>query len=193
MRKFLLSTALMALVAGPALAQGIIVDQSGPSAGPVIAVVPAPPSVRRYVVDNPTPPVVLEGRISQGSVVPADVELVPVPEHPGYVYFYDADNRPIVVRAEDRQVVYVDEDGIPVEEGALAAAPDDVPDELIGYVTEHPLDPVAIDGTVEIGYEVPASAELQPVEGYDGYSYFYHEGRPYVVKTAERRVVYYAR
>ena len=194
MRKLLISTALVAVIAGPALAQQqVIVRDSGPSAGPVIAVVPAPDSVRRYIVDNPRPPVVLEGRISQGSVVPMDVELVPVPENPDYVYFYDGDNRPVVVRAQDRQVVYVDEDGIPLDpQDEVVPSQDAMPDELIGYVRENPLDPVAIEGDVDIGYEVPAGAALEPVAGYDGYSYFYHDGRPYVVKTAERRVIYYA-
>ena len=194
MRKLLISTALVAVIAGPALAQQqVIVRDSGPSAGPVIAVVPAPDSVRRYIVDNPRPPVVLEGRISQGSVVPMDVELVPVPENPDYVYFYDGDNRPVVVRAQDRQVVYVDEDGIPLDpQDEVVQSQDAMPDELIGYVRENPLDPVAIEGDVDIGYEVPAGAALEPVAGYDGYSYFYHDGRPYVVKTAERRVIYYA-
>ena len=191
MRKLLISTALIAVLAGPALAQQVIVRDSGPSAGPVIAVVPAPESVRRYIVDNPRPPVVIEGRLSQGSVVPMDVELVPVPENPEYVYFYDGDNRPVVVRAQDRQVVYVDEDGIPVEPQATIVQ--DMPDELIGYVRDNPVDPVMIEGDIDIGYEVPDSATLQPVAGHDGYSYFYHDGRPYVVKTAERRVVYYAR
>jgi hypothetical protein len=191
MRKLLISTALVAVLAGPALAQQVIVQDSGPSAGPVIAVVPAPESVRRYIVDNPRPPVVIEGRLSQGSVVPMDVELVPVPENPEYVYFYDGDNRPVVVRAQDRQVVYVDEDGIPVEPQATIVQ--DMPDELIGYVRDNPVDPVVIEGDIDIGYEVPDSATLQPVAGHDGYSYFYHDGRPYVVKTAERRVVYYAR
>ena len=194
MRKLLFSTALVAVLAGPALAQQqVIVQDSGPSAGPVVAVVPAPQSVRRYIVDNPRPPVVLEGRISQGSVVPMDVELVPVPDNPEYVYFYDGDNRPVVVRAEDRQVVYVDEDGIPVApQRTVVQTEDPMPDELIGYVRDNPVDPVVIDGDVDIGYQVPAGAALQPVAGYDGYSYFYHDGRPYVVKTDERRVVYYA-
>ena len=194
MRKLLISTALVAVIAGPALAQQqVIVRDSGAAAGPVIAVVPAPDSVRRYIVDNPRPPVVLEGRISQGSVVPMDVELVPVPENPDYVYFYDGDNRPVVVRAQDRQVVYVDEDGIPLDpQDEVVQSQDPMPDELIGYVRENPLDPVAIEGDVDIGYEVPAGAALEPVAGYDGYSYFYHDGRPYVVKTAERRVIYYA-
>ncbi|BDA82548.1 hypothetical protein Sa4125_00900 [Aureimonas sp. SA4125] len=185
MRKLLLATAaLAALGAGSAMADQIVVKDSGPMAGPVVAVVPAPDSVRSYVVANPRPAVRLEGEIVQGYVVPGDVELVPVPDNPDYVYFYAGDNRPVIVRAEDRSVVYVDADTV-VDDG--------IPDELIGYVRDNPVDPLVLEGDIAVGYEVPVDARLQPVDGYKGYSYFYHNGQPYVVDQTSRRVVYYPR
>jgi hypothetical protein len=191
MRQFLLATVAFATItAGPALADQIVVRDSGPMAGPVVAVVPAPEPVRTYVIANPRPAVQLEGKISQGYVVPDSVELVPVPDNPDYVYFYAGDNRPVIVRAQDRSVVYVDANT--VVDGAPMVG-DGIPDELIGYVRDNPIDPLTIEGDIDVGYEVPVDARLQPVDGYKGYSYFYHNGRPYVVDQTSRRVVYYAR
>ena len=185
MRKLFFATvALAALGAGPVLADQIVIRDSGAMAGPVVAVVPAPEPVRSYVIAHPQPSVQLEGQVVQGYVVPDSVQLVPVPENPDYVYFYDGENRPVIVRAQDRSVVYVDASGV-VDDG--------IPDELIGYVRDNPVDPLTIEGDVGIGYVVPQDARLQPVDGYKGYSYFYHNGRPYLVDQSSRRVVYYAR
>lgn len=188
MRKIFIATTALVMIAGGASAQ-VVVKDSGPMAGPVVDVVPAAPeSVREYVLTNPRPPVVLEGEIRQGYVVPADVELIPVPDQPDYVYFYSGDNRPVIVRAQDRSVVYVESGGSDV-----VAVEREVPDELIGYIRKNPVDPVVLEGEVEVGYEVPADVVLQPVDGYQGYSYIYYDGRPYVVDTATRKVVYLAR
>lgn len=185
MRHFLFTTvALAAFGASPVMADQIVIRDSGAVAGSVVTVVPAPEPVRSYVIANPRPAVQLEGEISQGYVVPDSVELVPVPDNPDYVYFYAGDNRPVIVRAQDRSVVYVDAD---------AVVNDGIPDELIGYVRDNPVDPLTIEGDIDVGYEVPVDARLQPVDGYKGYSYFYHNGRPYVVDQTSRRVVYYAR
>lgn len=190
MRQFLFaSVAFAALGTAPVMADQIIVRDSGAMAGPVVAVVPAPEPVRSYVIANPRPAVELEGEISQGYVVPDSVELVPVPDNPDYVYFYAGDDRPVIVRAQDRSVVYVDADT--VVDGTVVD--DGIPDELIGYVRDNPIDPLTIEGDIDVGYEVPVDARLQPVDGYNGYGYFYHDGRPYVVDQTSRRVVYYAR
>jgi hypothetical protein len=191
MRQFLLTTvALAAFGAGPVLADQIIVRDSGSVAGSVVTVVPAPEPVRSYVIANPRPAVQLEGELSQGYIVPDSVELVPVPDNPDYVYFYAGDDRPVIVRAQDRSVVYVDADT--VVDGAPVVQ-DGIPDELIGYVRDNPVDPLTIEGDIDVGYEVPVDARLQPVDGYKGYSYFYHNGQPYVVDQTSRRVVYYPR
>lgn len=190
MRSFLIAGATALLLSGTASAQTVIVDQSGPDAGPIVAV-ETPATVRRYVVSNPRPGVVLEGRVSEGYVVPETVELVPVPDDPDYVYFYDADNRPVIVRAADRSVVAIETTEAVVPADALSS--DALPDELIGYVRENPADDIVLEGRIEDGYVVPAETTLRPVAGYDGYSYFYSEGRPYIVNNADRRVVYIAR
>ncbi|KQT41992.1 hypothetical protein ASG43_17060 [Aureimonas sp. Leaf454] len=185
MRNVILAAAAVALLSGPAAAQGVIVDAGGPNGGPLVAV-ETPTTVREYVIGNPRPAVVLEGRLVEGAIVPETVELVPVPSDPDYVYFYDADNRPVIVRASDRSVVAV--------ETTTAALPSgDLPDELIGYVRDNRADDLVLEGRIENGYVVPVEARLTPIAGYDGYSYFYSEGRPYVVSNVDRRVVYIAR
>lgn len=184
MRKLLITTVAALALTGPALAQ-VVVKDSGPMAGPIIEIRPA---AREYVIANPRPPVILEGRISEGYVVPENVELVPVPDQPEYVYFYGEDNQPVIVRAEDRSVVYVEQSN-----GDVVAVEEDLPDELIGYIRENPIDPIVIEEEIDVGYVVPTELEVQPIDGYQGYSYFYHNGRPYVVDQSSRRVVYLAR
>lgn len=92
-----------ALVGGPV---GAVV---GGVAGTVIAgtAANAPQEVRTYVVANPTSPVVVQGDIVDGYVVPEAVTLAPVPSNPDYAYFYTNDNRPVIVHSGDRRVVTV--------------------------------------------------------------------------------------
>ena len=185
MRHLILAAAAAAMLCGPAAAQDVVIDAAGPDVGPVIVVGPPDP-VRQYVIANPRPAVVLEGRIEEGFVVPPSVDMVPVPDEPDYVYFYDDAGRPVIVSADDRSVVTI--------ESTTAALPDDaIPDEVIGYIRQNPSDDLVLEGRIEDGYVVPPEADLAPIDGYDGYSYFYHDGLPYVVSNADRRVVYIAR
>lgn len=139
MRKIILASAALALLAGPALAQTTVITTTEPASdgeraagtlagtgtgavagalvgGPVGAVVggvagtvigsaaSAPDDVRQYVVANPVDPVVVEGSVTEGYVVPETVTLTPVPSNPDYVYFYNND-RPVIVSKADRRVV----------------------------------------------------------------------------------------
>ncbi|WP_294643128.1 DUF1236 domain-containing protein [uncultured Aureimonas sp.] len=141
MRRFILATAALGLLAGPVLAQTTVVTTTEPKSegeqaagtlagagtgavagalvgGPVGAAIggvagmaiggaaSAPDEVRQYVVANPTQPVVVEGKITQGSVIPGTVTLVPVPSNPEYEYFYTSDNQPVIVSKADRKVIY---------------------------------------------------------------------------------------
>jgi outer membrane lipoprotein SlyB len=58
-----------------------------------------------YARANPTEPVVIEGDIEAGFVVPADIELHVVESDPEYGYFYTND-RVWFVQLSDRTVVY---------------------------------------------------------------------------------------
>ena len=46
----------------------------------VIVEVPQP--ARDYVIAHPSDPVVIEGDVALGTVIPEDIELVPVPDSP---------------------------------------------------------------------------------------------------------------
>ncbi|WP_279482817.1 DUF1236 domain-containing protein [Aureimonas sp. SK2] len=90
-----------ALVGGPVGA--VVGGVAGMAVGGIAS---APDDVRQYVVANPTAPVVVEGEITQGSVIPGTVTLVPVPSNPDYEYFYTSNNQPVIVSKADRKVVY---------------------------------------------------------------------------------------
>ena len=66
---------------------------------------------------------------------------------------------------------------------------EEIPDDVVTYVRENPIDagPV-LEGRIVDGTIVPADVSLVPVQGYDGYSYFYQEGAPVIVDS-QRRVV----
>jgi hypothetical protein len=71
-------------------------------------VVEVPQTARDYVIAHPTDPIVVEEELTVGAAVPADVELVPIPDTPEYSYVY-VDKRPIIVSTKDRKVVYLSE------------------------------------------------------------------------------------
>lgn len=206
MRKYLIAAAAIALVCGPAAAQtqqqqaeqaGGTVAGTATGAiggaivgGPVGAVIggvigaaignsaSAPEPVRQYVIANPTRPVAVKGEITKGYIVPESVHLTEVPSDPDYAYFYANDNRPIIVKSSDRSIVY---------------APATYPKRMVTYVEQNRVDPVEIQGDVGVGYEVPSTVRLQPIPDYNGYSYFYYNGHPYVVSDSDRRVLYYVK
>lgn len=76
-------------------------DTGGPSAGGTF-----PDEVITYVEKHPSDPVVIEGELTTGAVIPADVPLVEVPDQPRYSYIY-VDDRPALVERETRRVVWV--------------------------------------------------------------------------------------
>jgi len=90
-----LISAGMMVGTGTAFAQDVIVTE-------------VPPPVREYVIAHPVDPVVLEGEISQGYVIPEDIELQPVPEAPQYGYIY-VNGEPVIVELSDRRVIYLGE------------------------------------------------------------------------------------
>lgn len=70
----------------------------------VIVEVPQP--ARDYVIAHPSDPVVIDGDVAVGTVVPQEVQLVPIPDSPDYAYVY-VDKQPIIVSRKDRKVVYL--------------------------------------------------------------------------------------
>ncbi|GAB1582176.1 DUF1236 domain-containing protein [Phyllobacterium phragmitis] len=94
-----LSAALIAagMIAGSgaAFAQDVIIRE-------------VPPPVREYVIAHPVDPVVIEGELSEGYVVPEDIQLQPVPEAPQYGYIY-VNGEPVIVELDNRRVIYLED------------------------------------------------------------------------------------
>ncbi|UXN60730.1 DUF1236 domain-containing protein [Phyllobacterium zundukense] len=155
-------------------ASGLAIAQDG-------VVVEVPQSARDYVIAHPADPVVIEGDLSQGYVVPETIVVRPIPESPGYGYIY-VDGRPVIVSMENREVVYLSDDA--------GIAPRAVPDEVISYIETNPTDPVVIDGDITTGTVIPDDVPLVAVPDQPRYSYVYVQDRPALIERETRRVVW---
>lgn len=142
-----------------------------------------PEDARVYVVENPTPPVVLEGQLTADTRFDETVALTPIPEHPDLAYVY-VDNRPVIVRTDSRQVVYAPE----VE--TTASISSDIPETTITYVERHPLEPVMLEGPVEAGVVVPETVQIVEVPDNPSYGYIYVDERPVLVDRGTREVIW---
>ena len=74
--------------------------------------------------------------------------------------------------------------------GASIGAAGGVEAGSIEYVRMNPTEPVVIDGTVDVGYTVPETVVLHPIEGDATHGYFYTNDRVYFVDLSNRTVVY---
>lgn len=167
-----------AVVGGPVGA--IVGGVAGFAIGAEAAV---PEDARIYVMENPTPPVILEGQVTADTRFDDTVTLTPIPEHPDLAYLY-VDNRPVIVRTDSRQVIYAPE----IE--TTASIPGDIPETTITYVERHPLDPVILEGPVEAGMVVPQSVQIVEVPESPAYGYIYVDQRPVLVDRSSREVIW---
>lgn len=208
MRKFLIATALVTL-AGPAIAQttvtttqerspteqagGVLAGAGvGAAAGAIVggpfgavvggfigtavgASAAVTPEVQQYVVANPVAPVAFESELSEGVIIPETVTLTPIPQNDDFAYIYLEGNRPVIVDASSRAVVY---------------SPAGVSQSAVTYVEANPVDEVVLEGEVAIGQPVPQTVTLTPLPDESGYSYFYANGRPYIVADSSREVIF---
>jgi len=142
-----------------------------------------PDDARVYVIENPTPPVVMGGQISADTRFDDSVVLTPIPNHPDLAYVY-VDNRPVIVRADSRQVIYAPE----IE--TTASISSGVPDTTITYVERHPVDPVILEGPVEAGIVVPDTVQIVEIPESPDYGYIYVDERPVVVNRSTREVIW---
>ena len=99
MKRVLLATAAVVLLAGPVMAQTVVI---APEQRQVI---------KEYVVKEKVRPHKLQSRVTVGATLPADVELAPVPETWGpsfrsYRYVYTGDDV-VLVDPSSRRVVEV--------------------------------------------------------------------------------------
>lgn len=59
----------------------------------------------------------------------------------------------------------------------------------IDYVNRHPVDPVYIDGSVDVGYRLGSDVKVYPIEGDRSHGYVYANGRAYIVDLSSRQIV----
>ncbi|UDF31040.1 UNVERIFIED_ORG: DUF1236 domain-containing protein [Roseateles sp. XES5] len=142
-----------------------------------------PEDARVYVMENPTPPVILQGQVTADTRFDDTVTLTPIPEHPDLAYVY-VDNRPVIVRTDSRQVIYAPE----VETTASISA--DIPETTITYVEGHPLDPVVLEGPVEAGVVIPQEVQIVEVPESPSYGYIYVDQRPVLVDRSSREIIW---
>ncbi|MDB5615496.1 MAG: hypothetical protein JWQ22_3149 [Devosia sp.] len=74
--------------------------------------------------------------------------------------------------------------------GATIGASAGVEASSVEYVRLNPTTPVVIDGSVDVGYVVPAEIELHAIDGDPSHGYFYTNDRVYFVNLNDRTVVY---
>ncbi|MCH4542694.1 DUF1236 domain-containing protein [Ochrobactrum sp. A-1] len=139
-----------------------------------------PQAARDYVIANPSDPVVIEGEISDGYVLPDAVAVHPIPDNPDFGYIY-VNGEPVIVSMQNRQVVYY------VEEPNAGPL---VPKEIVTYIETNPVAPVTIEGDLAEGTIIPEDVPLVAVPDQPTYSYVYVEDRPALIDTQTRRVVW---
>ncbi|MCQ9143191.1 DUF1236 domain-containing protein [Ochrobactrum sp. BTU2] len=139
-----------------------------------------PQTARDYVIENPSDPVVIEGEISDGYVLPDTIAVHPIPDNPGFGYIY-VNGEPVILSMQNRQVVYYTEGP---NAGPL------VPNEVVTYIETNPVDPVIIEGDIAEGMVIPEDVPLVAVPEQPTYSYVYVEDRPALIDTQTRRVVW---
>ncbi|WPE18938.1 DUF1236 domain-containing protein [Shinella zoogloeoides] len=142
-----------------------------------------PDDARVYVMENPTPPVVLEAPVTAETRFDDSVTLTPIPEHPDLAYVY-VDNRPVIVRTDSRQVIYAP------DVQATGSISSDIPEATITYVERHPVDPVILEGPVEAGMVVPDTVQIVDVPENPNYGYIYVDQRPVLVDRGSRQVIW---
>ncbi|MBV2143575.1 DUF1236 domain-containing protein [Falsochrobactrum sp. TDYN1] len=168
MRKIIL-VAATALLAAPsaAFAQDTVI-------------VEVPSRVQEYVLTHPADPVVIEDEIGQGYILPEAVIVNPIPDDPDFGYIY-VDGKPVIVSMQNRTVVYYTE--------APSAGPV-IPDDVVTYIEDNPLPPVVYEGDLAEGTIIPSDIPLEIVPDQPTYSYIYVNGRPALVETDTRRIVW---
>src|SRR6267143_1163874 len=112
MKRALLAGIAILALAGSAVAQSTTVTTTAPSASATVTIAPEQRTkIKQYVVQQKVKPITLKERVTVGATLPADVELVAVPNDWGpevtkYRYVY-SDDRVVLVEPSSRRVVQV--------------------------------------------------------------------------------------
>jgi Outer membrane lipoprotein len=73
--------------------------------------------------------------------------------------------------------------------GAVIGGEAGVAASTVDYATANPVDPIYIDGSVDVGFVVPADVTIHTVQGDDRYGYIYANDRVWIVDLETRALV----
>ncbi len=73
--------------------------------------------------------------------------------------------------------------------GAVIGAEAGIQTSTLDYVSANPVEPIYIDGQLDVGYAVPAGVTIYPADD-PAYGYIYANGRVWIVDTASSTLVY---
>ncbi|SMQ85665.1 Protein of unknown function [Devosia lucknowensis] len=132
-------------------------------------------STVEYAGAHPVDPVVIQGNVNAGTVVPAGVTVYPVEGDPAYGYLY-ANGRVWIVDLASNTLVY--SPGYVVSQSAA------------DFAVANPIDPINAQGDVVVGYVLPDGTTVTPVPEDPYYGYVYIDGRPALVENSTRTVVW---
>ncbi|MCP8883245.1 DUF1236 domain-containing protein [Devosia sp. XJ19-1] len=132
-------------------------------------------STIEYAGTHPVEPIYIEGSVSAGATVPAGVTIYPVEGDPAYGYLY-ANGRVWIVDLATNTLVY--SPGYVVSQSAA------------DFAIANPVEPVNAEGDVVVGYVLPDGTTITPVPEDPYYGYVYIDGRPALVESSSRTVVW---
>ncbi len=74
--------------------------------------------------------------------------------------------------------------------GAVLGADAAVPEETVVYAGQNPVQQVYVDGSVDVGAQVPQGVQVYPVAPTPKYGYFYANNRVYITDANSNQIVY---
>lgn len=74
--------------------------------------------------------------------------------------------------------------------GATIGAEAGIETASVDYVVANPVEPIYIDGSVDIGYVVPAEVTIHPIQNDPAHGYLYANDRVWIVDLESRALVY---
>ena len=73
--------------------------------------------------------------------------------------------------------------------GATIGAEAGIATSSVEYVSTHPVEPIYLDGSLDVGFVVPAEVNVYPIEGDAAYGYIYANDRVWIVDLETRAAV----
>ncbi len=129
----------------------------------------------RYAGENPVDGIYLDSNIDVGYRVGGEVTVYPIEGDDRYGYFY-ANNRVWIVDLETNEVVQ--SPGYTIRNDAVA------------YIEANPVNDAGFTGELSVGVSIGNDVELVEVPDYRGVSYIYVDGRPVLIDSNNRTVLW---